>query len=190
MPGSPKRTLVAWTLAACALVGVVGCSDDDGADVRSVGDTTASDGSDSSGSDSSGSGTSGSDPSSPPGPATSEDEEAAAACEAPPDDEDTSVEVALADFELEADARAGAGDVVFTVRNDGATTHQLAVYRGSLERFDQASLDGAELVAEVEALPPGASCNQTIPLDAGTYTLVCLVPGHAEAGMASRLVVS
>ncbi len=44
-------------------------------------------------------------------------------------------------------------------------------------------------IREIE-LKPGASVEwQFIPLKSGVYSLICTIPGHAEAGMLGRIVI-
>ena len=53
----------------------------------------------------------------------------------------------------------------------------------------------AEGAFELEAFPPGGSCNATYELEAGDYTLFCIVEAadgetHASKGMVGSLTVS
>lgn len=166
----------ALALLSCVMLGAGGCGDD-AADVASGGGDAApaEPDTDASATSTAGSGSVGGD---------------AAACEAPPDADESAVDVVLADASIEADPEAAAGDIVFTVRNDGTTTHQLAIYRGPLDGVDPRNLDRAGLVTQFESLPAGGSCNHTVTLAAGDYLLVCIVPGHAGSGMVSGLTVT
>ncbi|HEX7124999.1 MAG TPA: plastocyanin/azurin family copper-binding protein [Thermodesulfobacteriota bacterium] len=71
-----------------------------------------------------------------------------------------------------------AGDVTFTVVNDGAIEHNFVVRdaRGAT-------------VAEIPVIAPGATERVTARLAAGAYRIVCTFPGHAEAGMTGTLTV-
>lgn len=71
---------------------------------------------------------------------------------------------------------AGAGDVNFTLDNQGAAVHNLVVEEA-----------GNTLVAEAAG---GATADGSITLTAGTYTVYCNIPGHREAGMELTLAVS
>jgi uncharacterized cupredoxin-like copper-binding protein len=59
-------------------------------------------------------------------------------------------------------------DVQVTLTNNGALQHDWVV---------QDQNQGTEL------LDPGGSATITVNLPAGSYTFICTVPGHAEAGM-------
>jgi uncharacterized cupredoxin-like copper-binding protein len=38
-------------------------------------------------------------------------------------------------------------------------------------------------VDEIEDITPGSTANLTVDLDAGTYVVMCNLPGHFERGM-------
>lgn len=85
------------------------------------------------------------------------------------------VAVHLTEFAISpAPISAGAGGTL-QVTNDGNTTHDLSV-----EDQDVATaiLNGGES----ESLDLG-------PLEAGTYTVFCSIPGHRESGMETSLTV-
>jgi uncharacterized cupredoxin-like copper-binding protein len=65
-------------------------------------------------------------------------------------------------------------DVQVTVQNNGALAHDWVV---------QDQNQGTEL------LNPGDGATINVNLPAGTYTFICTVPGHAEAGMTGTLTV-
>ena len=68
-----------------------------------------------------------------------------------------------------------AGKVKFVIKNDGTIEHNFVI---------------KELKLEVSGIQPGQSKEQTVDLKAGTYTIVCDIPGHEEAGMKSTLTVT
>jgi uncharacterized cupredoxin-like copper-binding protein len=69
--------------------------------------------------------------------------------------------------------------VSFTVTNNGTLEHNFVVFDPS----------GAELGRVV--IPAGRSANVNVtPSAAGTYALVCDIPGHREAGMEGALTVN
>ena len=108
------------------------------------------------------------------------------------DDEGT-VDVTLADFTVTADpTSAPAGEVTFDVSNDAEQTHEFVVFQTDLAE-DQLPTnedgdvdeegDGVTLVDEIEDIEAGSSESLTVNLDAGSYVLICNLPGHYQQGM-------
>jgi plastocyanin len=102
--------------------------------------------------------------------ATYDPAESTAATQAP-------VAVALSEFEISpATITAGTGKVVLSVTNDGTMAHNLQVKGLGKKTADLAAGQSATLdLGEVAA---------------GTYTVVCTIPGHEAAGMTATLVVA
>lgn len=71
-------------------------------------------------------------------------------------------------------ATVKAGSVKFVIKNEGTIEHNFVI---------------KELDVRVEAVQPGTSKEVTVDLKPGTYTLVCDIPGHEEAGMKTTLTV-
>jgi iron uptake system component EfeO len=71
-----------------------------------------------------------------------------------------------------------AGDVTFSVTNDGSQEHEFEIFRGDI------------VVDEVEGLVPGLTREFTVTLAPGDYTYVCKLTGHEEAGMTGSLTVT
>ncbi len=72
-------------------------------------------------------------------------------------------------------ATAKAGSVKFVIKNEGTIEHNFVI---------------KELNVEVAtSIPPGQSKEGSITLKPGTYTLICNIPGHEEAGMKTTLKV-
>jgi hypothetical protein len=182
-----KRLLV---LAAVAVLALAACSDDDGGDVREIGN----------GGSGSGSGT-----------ASGSGSASGVAAECEPvgnaDDADTTLDVTLDEFTISLDAEAPAGTVHFAISNEGEEPHEMVIVNGvtvqDLPRDDDGALveselpDGA-LVGEVEAFPAGEECDGTFALDPGDYTLLCnlveeaddgTTESHLAEGMATALTV-
>src|SRR4051794_26957215 len=76
---------------------------------------------------------------------------------------------------------AKAGDVMFSVKNTGATTHGLAIVRAPVSA-PGGMLDEKAFVAKGGDLAPGASEMFNAKLKPGRYDLVCFMPGHYAAG--------
>ena len=96
----------------------------------------------------------------------------------------TTVTVTLQEFSVLPDpATAPAGDVTFHVTNDGPDDiHEFVIFKTDLApdamptaedgSVDEAG-DGVELIDEIEDIPVGESQDVTVPLDAGSYVLIC-----------------
>jgi uncharacterized cupredoxin-like copper-binding protein len=84
-------------------------------------------------------------------------------------------EIALADFSIEPSRIDvdDAGEVTFSVRNDGDVTHALKIGEQS-----------------TGMLGPGETAQLTADLAAGTYRMVCPVGNHAAQGMVGTLIVA
>lgn len=70
------------------------------------------------------------------------------------------------------------GRVVFVVKNEGVIEHNFVV-----ETQDR------KKVAEIANLKPQETDEVEVTLRAGTYTIVCTLPGHRDAGMVAKLTV-
>ncbi len=70
------------------------------------------------------------------------------------------------------------GVVVFVVRNEGVIEHNFVIETAERRK-----------VAAIANLKPGETEELEAGLRAGTYTFVCTLPGHRDAGMVGRLVV-
>ena len=194
----PVRRLLALT--AVAALGFAACSDDDGADVRSSGETGSGSGSASgsaSGSDASGSEASGS---AAAGECTVVDGTDGVA------EADTVVAVALDDWSVTPEpTTAAAGAIGFSVENVGEHAHELVIAAGTVD--DLTVVDGAPdeealgdaLIGEIEAFAPGETCEGTFELAAGDYVLFCALveeeadgtmESHYEEGMVTTFTVS
>lgn len=68
-----------------------------------------------------------------------------------------------------------AGQVKLVVKNEGAIEHNFVI---------------EELNVEVDAIQPGTSKEVTVDFKPGTYTVVCNIAGHLEAGMKTTITVT
>ena len=112
------------------------------------------------------------------------------------------VEIELGDYAFgPAMVEVGAGVVSFAAQNIGTENHELAFLPGGGEvpLNDQGEPDEDALASagafELEAFGPGMTCDATYELEAGTYTLFCIVTSadgetHYDKGMRGQLVVS
>jgi iron uptake system component EfeO len=71
-----------------------------------------------------------------------------------------------------------AGTTTFAVTNAGVAEHEFEILKGD------------QVVDEVEGLVPGITRELTVDLAAGSYTYVCRLSGHEEAGMKGTLTVT
>jgi FtsP/CotA-like multicopper oxidase with cupredoxin domain len=87
----------------------------------------------------------------------------------------TTTHVSLKEFAIAGDLTVPAGPVTLHATNAGSAEHNVTLQGGA----------GTENIAS------GASGEVDLgSLAAGTYTLICTIPGHAEAGMKAELVVT
>jgi plastocyanin len=179
------------------------CGDDDGAAVRDCGGGSASGGSASAGSGS-GAGASGSGACDEE--VTGDDASGTAECtpvgEDLAADADSSVDIQLLDYAFApAEVEVDAGVVTFHAENAGEENHELAFLPGDGEvPFTEPGAPDEDALAEagafeLEAFPPGTTCDATFELEPGDYTLFCIVTAedgetHYEKGMAGTLTVT
>ena len=100
--------------------------------------------------------------------------------------------VSLAEFDVTlTEASAPAGEVIFNVTNDGASTHNLRVISTSLAPGDlpydddafEVPEDEVDIVARTANLEAEESVQVVVELAAGPYVLICNVPPHYDSGM-------
>ena len=92
------------------------------------------------------------------------------------------VNVTLGDMWVKADkTEVEAGKVTFSVKNEGATMHGMAMAVQPV-KADGGMLDEAALLAKGKELAGGESETVSVDLKPGTYELVCFIPGHYAAG--------
>ena len=87
---------------------------------------------------------------------------------------------------------ATAGEVSFTITNNGPSTHEFVVVKsdgdkdpGSLKVGKDGTIDEDTLnvIDEQSEIAPGTAPTLTTNLDAGSYILICNLPGHYAQGM-------
>jgi hypothetical protein len=87
------------------------------------------------------------------------------------------VEVGLNDFYIDMPTSLPAGPVTFFITNYGPSTHSFAIDGPGIEE------------ALTHELEPGQQGAFTVELQAGTYSIICPVPGHRDSGMSLVLTV-
>jgi uncharacterized cupredoxin-like copper-binding protein len=105
------------------------------------------------------------------------------------------VSVGLAEYKITPDVQTvKAGTVTFDVTNDGTTAHEMVLVKSADGSADlpmengEASEKGS--VGEVADLKVGASGILKVNLGPGTYVMICNLPGHYTAGMATEFTVA
>jgi hypothetical protein len=98
----------------------------------------------------------------------------------------------LHEWVVEVDATtAAAGDVTFTITNEGTIGHEFLVVKTDIavgeipldgDHFAEPT-DGIEVINEIGEFAKGTTESLTVNLTPGTYQLVCNLPDHYEAGM-------
>jgi len=96
-------------------------------------------------------------------------------------------------------AEAKAGDVKFTMKNEGAVPHEFIIVKtefapgkiplGPDNRFNEDG-EGVFVPGEISEWQPGTTGTVTLKLDAGNYQLLCNIAGHYANGMFTQLKVS
>ena len=156
-----KKKLLA--LLVVVPLALAACGDDDGSDVRNVGESSES-GSGSGSSSGSGS---------------------AAACVpvGDPADADETVPVTLDEWSVTPDpSAAAAGAINFAADNIGEDAHELVIVKGDDPDalpltedgiVDEEALPEGDFVGEIEVFPAGETCDGVFELAAGDYVLFC-----------------
>ncbi len=113
------------------------------------------------------------------------------------DDHADTVEVTLSDFAIavsESEAHSDA-PIEFVVANEGAAPHELAIVKTDLAA-DALPVDGGavdegqvDVVGRIAQFDANSSQTETFSLDAGSYVLICNIPGHYQLGMTLAFTV-
>jgi uncharacterized cupredoxin-like copper-binding protein len=115
-------------------------------------------------------------------------------------DEGGDVTATLDDYTISlSETELSAGEHTFDVQNEAGQTHEFVVVKTDLAA-DQLPTDeagdvdeegeGIEPVDEVEDVEAGSSQSLTVTLDAGSYVVLCNLPGHYRQGMHTTLTVT
>jgi uncharacterized cupredoxin-like copper-binding protein len=110
------------------------------------------------------------------------------------------VTATLADYSIALGSKsAPAGDVIFDVTNEADQIHEFVVLKTDLAEdalptddagdVNEAGDPGIELIGEIEDIEGGTSQSLTLGLDAGSYVLICNLPGHYAQGMHTSFTV-
>jgi uncharacterized cupredoxin-like copper-binding protein len=89
------------------------------------------------------------------------------------------VEVKAKEFAFEPrEVAVRPGDVAFVVRNLGAIEHNFVIEDAA-----------RKTLGEIAIIAPGKTEQLRLVLRAGSYAMVCTLPGHKDAGMSGVLIV-
>jgi uncharacterized cupredoxin-like copper-binding protein len=100
------------------------------------------------------------------------------------------VNTTLGEMFVKADTTSvKAGKVTFAVKNTGGTMHGLAIVADPA-KAPGGMLDESTFLAKGKELPAGAGDMISANLKAGSYELVCFLPGHYAAGQKLRFKVT
>jgi len=101
-----------------------------------------------------------------------------------------SVEFVGTDFAFAPGALAGlSGQLEVTLVNNGPGVHNLAVLKEGVEISTFAEHTDDMNLAFIPLISPDNDASTSFDIDAGTYQVVCVIPGHLAAGMKAELVV-
>ncbi len=108
----------------------------------------------------------------------------------------TTVGVGLVEFAVNpAQDTVDAGALTFSVSNDGTTDHTFRVIKTDLatdslptaaSQVDEAQVD---VVASIPDFAAGETQEVSVDLEAGSYVLICNLPGHYDLGMRAAFTV-
>jgi uncharacterized cupredoxin-like copper-binding protein len=105
----------------------------------------------------------------------------------------TSLEVQASDFSFDPDRWVVPTGEAFEVEleNAGTIVHVWAVLRHDAAVEREAELTSDDILLRSEAVNPGTAARQTFTIDeAGSYRVICTIPGHFDAGMVGELTVT
>lgn len=109
------------------------------------------------------------------------------------------VDVTLSNFKIAVEpGSVPAGTVTFRVVNEGPSVHEFVVFKTDLDPAElPTNADGDveegedfEPLDEIEDIADGAEPSLELDLVAGSYVLVCNIPGHYRGGMRAGFTVT
>jgi uncharacterized cupredoxin-like copper-binding protein len=110
----------------------------------------------------------------------------------------TPVAATVKDFAIVVDpGSVSAGEIRFTITNDGPSTHEFVVLRTDLAA-DALPVEGDEVpeddpalsnAGEAEDIAAGSTTTLALTLEAGSYVILCNITGHYVAGMHTAFTV-
>lgn len=73
--------------------------------------------------------------------------------------------------------------------NQGAVTHELVILTPGTVAATEAEIGPGQIVDRIAEVAAGKKGSLTVTLEAGTYPIVCLLPGHLTGGMKGTIDV-
>jgi uncharacterized cupredoxin-like copper-binding protein len=120
-------------------------------------------------------------------------------CTSPEAGSGTAVGASEQDFTIELDTDSvKSGSTTFTVDNAGPSVHEFVVFQtdlspDALPQGETGDVDeegeGVTHLDEIEDIGVGCTATLSLDLDAGSYVVICNLPGHYAAGMHAPLTV-
>ncbi|HEY4025315.1 MAG TPA: sulfocyanin-like copper-binding protein [Candidatus Dormibacteraeota bacterium] len=111
----------------------------------------------------------------------------------------TKVAVTLTEYAIQlSDGSVPSGHVTFDVRNAGHEKHEVVILKTDIQStalplgadgMVPENATGITHVDEIEGLDSGRERSLAINLAAGSYVLICNLPGHVRKGMVAQLTV-
>jgi uncharacterized cupredoxin-like copper-binding protein len=105
----------------------------------------------------------------------------------------TAVPATESDFKIVlGEPEGSAGATTFQIQNDGPSTHEFVVFKTDLapdslptDKDGNVEEDGkgVEHLDEVEDIAAGSDAELELDLEAGSYVVICNLPGHYKLGM-------
>lgn len=114
----------------------------------------------------------------------------------------TTLEIKMGDFFFDPkNATATAGSTVIKAPNEGATEHELVVFKTNMDpaklpteangEVAEEKLDKeAEAAGEITDVEPGKAGSKSYDLTPGKYVMFCNLPGHYALGMYGTITVT
>jgi uncharacterized cupredoxin-like copper-binding protein len=113
------------------------------------------------------------------------------------DDHADTIDVTLSDFAIALSESEAHGDdaIEFVVANEGGTPHNFVVVKTDLAA-DALPVEGGtvdegqvDVVGRIDQYGGGETQTASLDLDAGSYVLICNIPGHYQLGMTIAFTV-
>jgi uncharacterized cupredoxin-like copper-binding protein len=111
----------------------------------------------------------------------------------------TKVAVTLTEYAIQlSDGSVPSGPITFDVRNTGREKHEFVIVRTDIQPSAlpmgadgkvPESATGITHVDEIDGVDSGQERSLATDLPAGSYVLICNIPGHVHQGMATSLTV-
>jgi uncharacterized cupredoxin-like copper-binding protein len=90
-------------------------------------------------------------------------------------------------FSFSSSTILAGSDVSVSLTNVGLVEHNFAVLREGANPAGEANISDAMVIADLGTISRSESGTGSLNLPAATYLVVCLVPGHFDAGMSAEL---